>query len=44
MKFNIKQFFEYNIITKDNEENFKKTKKRLFFTCLDDRHYIKTTN
>ena len=44
MKFSIKQFFEYNRVTKDNEENFKKTKKkRLFFTYLDERHYIKTT-
>ena len=36
MKFNIKHFFQYNRITKDNEENFKK--KTTFFTYLDERH------
>ena len=45
MKFNIKHFFQYNRITKDNEENLKKNKqkKTIFFTYLDERHYIKTT-
>ena len=46
MKFNIKPFFQYNRITNDNEENLKKTnkqKKKIFFTYLDERHYIKTT-
>ena len=46
MKFNIKHFFQYNRITKDNEENLKKKnkqKKTIFFTYLDERHYIKTT-
>ena len=39
MKFNIKHFFQYNRITKDNEENFKKTKNQTtFFTYLDERH------
>ena len=28
MKFKVKHFFQYNRITKDNEENFKKTKKK----------------
>ena len=42
MKFNVKHFFQYNRITNDNEENFKKTKKDDFF-YLDERHYIKTT-
>ena len=44
MKFNIKHFFQYNRITKDNEENFKKrNKKKDNFTYFDERHYIKTT-
>ena len=40
MKFNIKHFFQYNRITKDNEENFQKKqkKKTIFFTYLDERH------
>ena len=43
MKFNIKTiFFQYNKISKDNKENFKKRKTK-FVTFLDERHYIKTT-
>ena len=35
MKFNIKHFFQYNRITKDNEENFKtKNKKKTIFLVI----------
>ena len=35
MKFNTKIFFQYNRITKDNEENLKKIH---FFTYSDERY------
>ena len=46
MKFNIKHFFQYNRITKDNEENLKnKIKNRqFFFTYLDKGTALKQLN
>ena len=41
MKFNIKHFFQYNRITKDNEENFEtKNKKNTIFLVIQMKDTI----